>query len=303
MLLDYYKAKLNIDEMPDFLYPYLNLWIIQRLKNITYLCGMDYASKDIYDFKEEITRYDHSLTTALMTWMLTHNKVITISSLFHDASTPAFSHTIDYMNKDYIKQESTEDKLSYLLYNDAELNNLLYKDNINISDIINFKKYSIVDNERPKLCVDRLDGIILSGISWTGEVNENVVDLLLGSLEVYNHNGEIEIGFNNFMAAVLATGINDNINKLCHSKEDIYMMELMASIIKTCIERKYISYDSLYILNEKCILAILDNIKDADIKDKLNKFYNIKKNDIPNFTLPKIKKRVINPLVNNERIK
>ena len=71
MLLDYYMKKLDIDTMPVFLKKYLDTKCIRRLKYITYLCGMDYASKDIYDFSEPITRFDHSLTTSLLVWKYT----------------------------------------------------------------------------------------------------------------------------------------------------------------------------------------------------------------------------------------
>ena len=32
---------------------------------------------------------------------------------------------------------------------------------------VDFKKHSIVDIDRPKLCADRLDGVILTGLFWT----------------------------------------------------------------------------------------------------------------------------------------
>ena len=90
MLLQYYLEKLNYKEMPDFLKKYFVCPSLLRLSGIGYFCGMDYASKDIYDFSELITRFDHSLTVALLTYRLTHNKKTTIAGLFHDIATPCF---------------------------------------------------------------------------------------------------------------------------------------------------------------------------------------------------------------------
>ena len=70
---------------------------------------MDYASKNIYDFGEYISRFDHSLDVALITWKYTKDKTATIAGLIHDIATPSFAHVIDYMNKDYANQESTEE--------------------------------------------------------------------------------------------------------------------------------------------------------------------------------------------------
>lgn len=109
MLKDYLDLW-GANDIPKFLNKYLKVPILLRLKKVGYFCGMDYASRDIYDFPEYVSRYDHSLSTALITWYFTKDKKATIAALFHDISTPCFSHVIDYMNKDYSKQESTEEK-------------------------------------------------------------------------------------------------------------------------------------------------------------------------------------------------
>ena len=303
-LLDYYKMKLKIDDMPDFLKKYLELPYMKRLKDVTYLCGMDYASKKIYDFKEHISRYDHSLTTALMTWNLTNDKEATIAALHHDVSTPCFSHVIDYMNQDYLVQESTEKHIEDILKNDSQLAIYSSEDKINIGDIINFKQYTVVDLERPKLCADRIDGIILTGIAWTKKVNKDEIDEIIDSIEVYkNEDNQDEIGFNNEDAAINALLINNDIDILCHTRFDTYMMELLANITGLAIKRGYIDYESLYLLTEEQVLYIFENIEDPDIKVMLNDFYNMEKSKIPTgYEMPKVKRRTINPIVCGERM-
>ena len=96
--------------------------LLTRLKKVGYFCGMDYASEHIYLFEYKISRYEHSLTTALLTWKFTKSKKQTIAALFHDVSTPCFSHVIDYMNKDYENQESTEEKTESVPFNIAGFN-------------------------------------------------------------------------------------------------------------------------------------------------------------------------------------
>ena len=68
MYLNYYFEKLGLQNTPDFLVKYLNIPSLERLKKIGYFGGMDYASNDIYNFSEYISRYDLSLTVALMTY-------------------------------------------------------------------------------------------------------------------------------------------------------------------------------------------------------------------------------------------
>ena len=228
-LFNYYLHLLG--DIPSFLKKYLEIPCLIRLKKIGYFCGMDYASKDVYDFKESISRYDHSLMVALITWKYTKDKSATIAALFHDIATPCFSHVIDYMNKDYAKQESTEEYTEMIIKNDSLLAKYLKEDGILTNDIINFKKYSIVDNNRPKLCADRFDGIILTSISWTNNITKDEIKLLVDDLTVFqNEDGEQELGFKTKDLALKAVSLSRKIDEYCHSSEDNYMMELLALI-------------------------------------------------------------------------
>lgn len=294
-LLDYLK-------MPYFLKKYLKVPSLLRLKKVGYFCGMDYASNDIYDFKEYVSRYDHSIAVALITWKLTKDKVATIAALFHDISTPAFSHAIDYMNKDYANQDSTEKYTEKIIKSDIKLLELLKEDDVNPNDIINFKKHTIVDNNRPKLCADRLDGIILPSLFWTKRFEINDVKKIIKDLVIYsNENGEKEIGLQSINIAKKMVDANQKIDESCHSKSDMFMMSLLAKIAKTAIEKGYFSYDDLFTLDEKTIMDIIGNKKDKEIQLLLEQFKNIKKDAIPNIEIPNIKKRIINPLVDNIR--
>ena len=303
-IIEYYKSLLGIDNIPEFLKEYLNVPSLNRIKKISYFCGMDYASKNIYDFEEYITRYDHSLTVALLTYKLTKNEKATLAALFHDIASPCFSHVIDYMNKDYSNQESTEEYTEKIIREDKKLIKLLKKNNIDVADIIDFKKYPIVDNKRPRLCADRLDGIIRTGAVWTKDLDRETIKEILDSIEIYPNEDDIdEIGFNNETLASKVMIINENIDIICHSKEDNYMMELLASIARDAINLGIITYDDLYHKTEEELLSIIKTSKDVDLQEKLYRFENITLDEIEELDLPYIKKRNILPLVNGVRMK
>ena len=303
MYLNYYKEILGYDNIPDFLNKYLESPSLIRLKNIGYFCGMDYASSDIYQFREYISRYDHSLTVALLIYKLTRNKLYTVAGLLHDIATPCFSHVIDYMNKDYERQESTEEYTEQMIKNDAYLNKCLEEDNISVYDVANFKKYSIVDINRPYLCADRLDGIILTGIAWTKNITKRDIFNIVNNLSLFqNENNELEIGFISKNIALKVVCINDTIDKYCHANEDNYMMMLLASITKYAIDNNYIIYNDLYKYGENEILELFEKIKDKKFQDLLKKFKYIKKEDIKIIEMPKIKERIVKPLINGIRM-
>lgn len=304
MLLQYYLEQLNYKELPNFLIKYLQTPSLLRLKKVGYFCGMDYASKDIYNFSEYISRYDHSLTVSLLVYKLTKNKNAALAGLFHDIATPCFSHVIDYMNKDYEKQESTEEYTERILRNDKYLKRCLKEDNIAIEDIIDFKRYTIVDNERPKVCADRIDGVILTGIGWTKNINNEDIKQIVDDLCIYrNEDNKEEIGFKKQSVAAKVLEVSKSIDIYCHSKEDNYMMELLAKITKLSIDRKYISYDNLYFYHEEEIFSLWKEKKDKKLLELIQKFENIKKSDISIVNLPNIKIRDLKPIVNGKRVK
>lgn len=298
-----YNIYLNsLGDIPKFLKKYLTVPSIERLKYISYFCGMDYASKEIYNFKEPISRYDHSLTTALITWKYTNDKKATLAALFHDIGTPCFSHAIDYMNHDYIKQESTEKYTMQIIRSDSLLLTYLKKDNIKIEDL-DFKKYPIVDNDRPKLCADRFDGIILPGISWTKSVNENDIYLLTSNLTVYkNERKELELGFKTEGSAKRAKELSDEIASYCMTQEDNYMMELLGTIAKKAIDLDVITEMDLYTEEENTIYIRIKNSTFPELQYLVYKFENIKKEEIEDIKL-NVKKKILTPLAGGKRIK
>jgi len=288
--------------VPKFLDKYLSLRILTRLKKVGYFCGMDYASPHVYLFDYKISRFEHSLTTALITWKYTKSKKQTLSALFHDVSTPCFSHVIDYMNKDYENQESTEEKTETILKNSKKLKLLLKEDKLTIDDILDFKKYTIVDNHRPKLCADRIDGIILTSLGWTKTLTmQEVPNILEGIKVMTNEDEEKELGVTTPELANKLCDLNREIDIICHSNEDNYMMELLAEITKYAIDKEYITYDNLYEYNEEKLIKILYSQEDTALRILLNLFKTVSPEEISIRELPKLKRRYINPLVNGKR--
>lgn len=302
-MYNYYITLLGYPNIPEFLNKYLTLSSLNRLKEVGYFCGMDYASSNIYNFKEYISRYMHSLSTSLLVYYLTKDKRCTLQALFHDISTPVFSHVIDYMNKDYIYQETTEEFTELILKSDKKLLEYLELDKIPLDNLVNFKFSTIVDSPRPKMCADRLDGIILNGSYWTKTLNEKDIFNIIKSTELYINEESIpEIGFNNITAYNKVVETNDLTNIEMHSNYDNYMMELLANITRYLINKEYIKYEDLYFLTENKIFKLINNIEDKELKEYIFLFKNIKKEEIPLVKQEKIKERKLKPLLNGKRL-
>ena len=303
-LIKQYKNLLCDEKFNENFEIYLRVPSLIRLKNVGYFCGMDFASKEIYNFDEYVSRYEHSLTVALLTWKLTQDKKTTLAALFHDISTPCFSHVIDYMNKDYANQESTEEYTEEIIKNDKELRRCLRIDKLKYSDICDFKEFSIVDNKRPKLCADRFDGLILTGYNWTKSIELNDILDFTNNLCLYTNEDEVlELGFKDKDICTRVLKVSEEIDEICHSNEDNYMMELLADITRITISKNIIEYKDLYYLTEVELFDKIRNSDDDELLKLLDKFYNIKASEIPDTIMIDVKKRDLNPLCYEGRIK
>lgn len=152
------------DDYPYFIDKYLNTKTLRRIKYVTQFCGSDYTN--LYDPLFLYTRYDHSVIVAHITWHFTHDKKATIAALLHDVGTPCFAHTIDYVFGDFIKQESSEKDIVTLIKQDQELMEYLKEDGVSLDDLKDLKRYSILEQDSPNLCADRLDGVLHTCYIW-----------------------------------------------------------------------------------------------------------------------------------------
>ena len=142
-------------EFPGWLNDYINTAELLSQKYISITCGTIYSNLFESDFF--FSSLDHSVAVALIIWHFTRDKKQTLSGLFHDIATPAFKHCVDFLNGDYMTQESTEDLTTEIIKKSSEIVKLLERDNITISEIYDYHIYPIADNDTPILSADNLE--------------------------------------------------------------------------------------------------------------------------------------------------
>ena len=300
---DYDELQKYFGEIPEFLKKYLHLKIMERLKDVGMLCGIDYASHNYKYFEFYVSRYDHSFGTAMTVWKLTHDEKSTLAALFHDISTPVFSHVIDFLNGDYVNQESTEEMTDVVLDSSVDFKEYIKRDGFTLSEIANFKNYSIVDLDRPKMCADRLNNVMTVGMGWIGSLEltgaKYIVDHI--STEI-NEDNEVELSFTDSKAAEIYINTNDSVNDRLALPEDDFLTDLLVKIVRRCVVNKYVSYEQLFFLTETQMFNIIKEYCkiDSELREMYTTFTTIK--DIPIIDVGHdLKLRKVNPLVNGRR--
>lgn len=254
---DYLKIFIDA-EYPDFLDKYLKTKTMERLKYITQFCGCDYTK--LYSPLFLYTRFDHSLVVAHMTWHFTHDKEATIVALLHDVGTPCFAHTIDYVYGDYMNQESSERKITDMLKDDDQIIKYLKEDGLELNKLNDLAKYPILENKSPRLCCDRLDGVLHTCYIWLHTHTLVQIKEAYDNMCVLNNEDSIrEIGFSSINAALLFCQMVMVYAKELQGNKDKYVMKYISELVKQASEMGLITLDDLYNKKESEVVKILQS--------------------------------------------
>lgn len=290
---------------PEWLNEYIDTkeLLIQQYISIT--CGTIYS--DLFETNFLFSTLDHSVAVALIVWHFTHDKKQTLSGLFHDIATPVFKHCVDFLNGDYMTQESTEDLTTNKIKNSKEISALLERDKIDVAEVDNYHLYPIADNDTPKLSADRLEYSLSNALFTYRMLNHDSIKEIYDDIEIQlNEENEIELGFKTKKIARNFVKVTSRLSIIYREDRTRYSMQLLADILKRLSNENKISKKDLYELKESDIINIIENSKYNNIFNiwKNAKKVKISKEEPKNvyYVHHGAKVRYIDPLFNGERI-
>ena len=292
-------------EFPKWLNEYINTKELLKQQYISITCGTIYS--DLFESRILYSSLEHSIAVALIVWHFTHDKKQTLSGLFHDIATPAFKHCVDFLNGDYMTQESTEDLTTQIIKNSKEIMQLLKRDNIKLEEINDYHLYPIADNDTPKLSADRLEYSLTNALFTYELVDINEIREIYNDIEVEKNEENIEeLSFKNKKIAKRFVEFTSKMSVIYREDRTRYSMQLLADIIKRLNEDKIITLEDLYNMKDQDVIDIIKKSKYKDIFDTWQKAKKVKiSKEEPKgvyFVHHGAKVRYIDPLVNGERI-
>ena len=298
----YYK--ILSEDFPDFLNEYINTPEMLKQAKISVSCGTIYSK--MYN-QMWYSSLDHSIAVALIIWHFTKDKKQTLSGLFHDIATPVFKHSIDFMNKDYEKQESTEELTTKIINESKEIMTLLNRDGIKVKEVADYHIYPIADNDTPCLSSDRLEYTLSNGLGATEKIwTLDDVKEIYDNIEIQkDEKGVEELGFKDIAIAEKFVHTMNILSRLYRREKTLFTMQMIADIMKIMSDNNLINVAEIYNLSEK---EMIERIEKCNIN---NIYYGFKtwKNATDVLTsktkpegkyfvnIEKVKKRYINPLV------
>ena len=300
---DYFK--ILEPDFPEWLNEYIDTKELLSQQYISVTCGTIYS--DLFESDFFFSSLDHSVAVALIVWHFTHDKKQTLSGLFHDIATPVFKHCVDFLNGDYMTQESTEDLTTEMIKNSKEIMTLLKRDKINIEEVDNYHLYPIADNDTPKLSADRLEYSLSNALFTYKLLDFESIKKIYDDIEIQsNEENEIELGFRTKKIARNFVKVTSRLSVIYREDRTRYSMQLLADILKRLSNENKISKKDLYELKESDVISIIENSKYNNI---FNIWKNAKKVKISKeepkdvyYVHHGAKVRYIDPLFNGKRI-
>ena len=301
------NATVNLDK-------YANTKTMRRLKGKGQFCGMDYIKLRELVPAEFYSRFNHCENVAYTASKLIDEIEAILAGYVHDVGVLSFAHVNSFKKGDALKQDKDELDIKTIISKDEEFMEYLFEDRINLADIVDAKRYPLIDKEIPCLCLDRAEGGILATcLFWahthTFEEIEDLYNMLcyaenlngmcvdIWNPRFQNFTGELYINehftyadYEDFFKA-----INVYSEKLL-SKESRYMMEVLGLALRYYEDMGVIDEKVLFDLSEK---EIIDRIMDSKYKDIWVDVTGIERVDYGNTGLSFISKpkiRQANPL-------
>ena len=290
---------------PEWLIEYINTEEMLKQQYISITCGTIYS--DLFESSYFFSSLDHAIAVALIIWHFTHDKKQTLSGLFHDIATPVFKHCVDFLNGDYMTQESTEDLTTKIISESTEIKNLLKKDNILLEEVDDYHKYPIADNDTPKLSSDRLEYSLSNALLTYNLLDLDEIKEIYNDIEIQkDEEGIDELSFKTKNIARKFVKVTSRLSIIYREDRTRYSMQFLADIMKNLSEDGKITREDLYNLKESDVIEIIENSKYKDIYKIWKETKKVKLSDEEPKNVYYVKHgakvRYINPLVNGERI-
>ena len=259
-------------DYPEWMNDYIETKEMLKQQYISVTCGKIYSNMFNYN---DYSSLDHSIGVALIVWNFTHDKKQTLSGLFHDIATPAFKHCVDFLNGDYMNQESTEELTKVIIENSKEIMSLLKKDNISVDEVCDYHMYPIADNDTPMLSADRLEYSLSNALIVFGDSNLDEIREIYNDIEIQNNeSGEIELGFRTKKIARKFVKLTSKLSVCYRDDETRFFMQVIADILKKVSCDGLITKRDLYELSDS---EVIDIIKKSKYNDAFNKLISVRK--------------------------
>jgi hypothetical protein len=228
---------------------------IQRLKGVS-----QSGLPDKYYKYKNFSRFEHSLGVMILLKRLGATLETQVAGLLHDVSILAFSHVADILfGQGNRGQETYHDSLHEKFIHQSEIPQILKRFGFTEKRISNPTNFSLLDNEIPNLCADRVDYTLRE--FYHRPLNPQFISQSLSSLTTKDG----KIVFNDQKAAFdFASSFLRLQTEYWGSDENVRRCDIFASVLKKSLKLGIIHEKDFY-GREKPIVVKVKMSQDKEI--------------------------------------
>jgi hypothetical protein len=247
----------------------INSNIVQRLKGINQGGPLVLLDPTHFLSKYKTTRFDHSIGVYILLKKLNASLEEQIAGLLHDISHMVFSHATDFLF-DRGMQQNYHELFHEKIILDSEIPSILKDHNIDVKDILDERKFPLLERKLPDLCADRIDYFLRDMCIYDDLIKKKVGEIL-SSLTVFKK----EIVFTNLEMAKLFAEKFIEANKMlyCNAFQSS-LFKITSDVLGLAISKKIINENDLFSTDDS-VIEKLRKSKDGEIIDKMNFISNM----------------------------
>lgn len=243
----------------------INSDVIMRLQFIDQSGPLIYFNK-----APKFSRYEHSVGVLALLLKARVSLKEQVAGLLHDASHTAFSHVADHLFHKDNQEKSYQDMVHLEFLHEMKIDDLLSSYAISIDDL-DPDYYTALEQPHPKLCADRIQYIIHTGVIFnklsTEEAHDIILDLSFHEGKWYFTSSELAYKF-----AELSLYFT---KELWGAPWNLVLYEYFAEVLKRALKLNIININDIKFGKDENIMALIKNSNDKFIQDSLEHLHNI----------------------------
>lgn len=238
---------------------------LERIKKINQYGASYYRFSHL-----DTTRFEHSVGVCYILSRLNATLEEQVAGLLHDVPHTAFSHVIDFVFGGETGVPFHEE-FHEAIINNSEIPAILEKYNINTQNIFHNEKHTLLEQDLPDLCADRIDYFFRDMVTDKAMTTKEVEDLFSDMARF-----EQDIAFEHQdIAKQFAEKFRDASDRLWGNPYQAALYHIFAEAIKIGLIEKVIDFKDLFSTDEIVYNKLVDSNNDSIIY-RLNQVKDLK---------------------------
>jgi len=215
------------------------------------------------------TRFEHSVGVCILLKKFSSSLEEQIAGLLHDVSHTVFSHSLDFLFNRGVQHDYHEMFHDQMILN-SNAPSILKKHGFDVDEILDEKKFTLLERELPNLCADRIDYYFRFMLEYRKFSKKNINDMF-NALIV--HNKEI-IFSDKVQARFFADNYIEANNFSWCSPIQAALFHTVSEMMRMAISKGIVEKADVFTTDD-VVIEKLKNSNDKEIKEMLDLIYNI----------------------------